>query len=259
MNTTHKFCAKCGAHKPLAEFKRLLTRAQMKARGYLGHVRMEIESKLCKACQPKPKTIEQLTIKQIRTRVSTGDINEMLAESIIKERLATVNQRRSAKTSARWAQIHHKAWQDLVYSISEEVTIVRQQLKYANTLKDPLRYRYANTYLGLLNTLRARLRFAALKPQGAPESTYWAEHFDPEDKTLVREVWEAIPLATRTRMKIPLLLVHRAGDEGENKPQLHLKLDQRVTANERLAHGIQIKLEPRKEKPSQSIGDWSDM
>ena len=113
MNATHKFCSKCGAHKPLAEFKRLLTRGQMQGRGYLGHVRMEIESKLCKACQPKPKTIDQLTIKQIQTRVATGDINQVLADSIIKERLATSNQRRSAKTSERWAKLQHKAWQEI--------------------------------------------------------------------------------------------------------------------------------------------------
>jgi len=242
MSDTHKFCSQCGGFKPHAQFKRLLTRAQSKARGYVGHHRVEIDSKLCKDCQPKPKPVERLTKKEIRNRVAAGDMHPMIGEGIIKERDDTVNQRRAAKTASRWADLQHKEWQKLVYAVSREVTIVRQQQKYAQRIKDATRQAYANTYLTILNNLRAKLRFAALKPQGAPESVYWMDHLHPEETQQVRDAWEKLPLDTRSRMKIPLVIAHRAGDAEDSKPKLYLRLPDYVSPDERLANGIRIKL-----------------
>ena len=237
MNTTHKFCSKCGAHRPLADFKRLLTRAQMKARGYLGHVRMEIESKLCKDCQPRAKPLEQLTIKQLRNRVASGDLNEMLADSIIKERRASVNARRARATSSRWAQLQHGVWKTLVCEIGMEITVLRQQQKYANRINDPLRKKYTTEYLGLLNRLRARMRMQLLKPRETPHSSVWIDHLHQEEINQVRSVWEVIPLETRARMKVPLALRHRAKPEAEVRPVLTLKAKDYVSPAERIAQG----------------------
>ena len=237
MNTTHKFCSKCGAHRPLADFKRLLTRAQMKARGYLGHVRMEIESKLCKDCQPRSKPLEQLTIKQLRNRVVSGDLNELLADSIIKERRESINARRARATSSRWAQLQHKEWQRMVSTIGMEITSVRHQQKYASTIKDAVRKKYTTEYLGVLNRLRARMRIQALKPQETPHSVIWVDHLHQEEINQVRNVWEALPLETRARMKLPLALTHRAKPEAEVRPVLTLKAKDYVSPAERLAQG----------------------
>lgn len=245
MSDTHKFCSQCGGYKPRVEFKRLLTRAQTKARGYVGHHRVEIDSKLCKSCQPRAKPVERLTKKEILNRVAAGDMHPMIAEGIIRERDETVNQRRAAKTASRWAALQHKEWQKLVYAVSDEVTIVRQQLKYAQTIKDVTRQEYAKTYLEILNTLRAKLRFAALKPQGAPESVYWMEHLHPDEINKVRDVWEKLPIETRARMKLPLAVAHRHTSPEDSRPDLKLKGKDYVSPNERLANGVQIKLQPK--------------
>ena len=110
MQPNLKMCTKCGVFKPPAEFKRLLTRAQTIARGYAGVHRVEIESSMCKDCQPKPKPLHKLSKKDLHNKVEAGDINQFLADSIIKERAATVNQRRSAKTKTRWAEMQSKEW-----------------------------------------------------------------------------------------------------------------------------------------------------
>lgn len=245
MTDTHKFCAHCGAFRPHADFKRLLTRAQTKARGYVGHHRVEIDSKLCKDCQPKPKPVERLSKKEIRNRVAAGDMHPMLAEGIIKERDESVNQRRSAKTASRWSELQSKEWRKLITRIGEEITMVRQQLKYAQTIKDTDRQAYAKTYLATMNTLRAKMRFAALKPQGAPESIYWVEHLHPEEIATIREAWEKLPLTTRARMKLPEVIGHRHTSAEDSRPKLYLKLPDYVSPNERLANGIQIKLQPK--------------
>jgi len=258
MSDTHKFCSDCGACRPLADFKRLLTRAQSKARGYVGAHRVEIDSKLCKDCQPKPKPLDQLTKKEMLNKVASGDVHPMLAEGIIRERDATVNDRRSAKTSARWAEKQKKEWQNLVLHIGREITMVRQQQKYAQNIKDFVRKEYATTYLDVMNRLRARLRFAALKPHSAPHSVYWMEHLHQEEINQVREVWEKLPIATRARMRLPLAIGHRHTSPEDSKPRMEFEFQQadHVTPNERLANGIQIKLQPKPPAPEKSDTAW---
>jgi hypothetical protein len=258
MSDTHKFCSSCGVLSPLADFKRLLTRAQTKARGYVGTHRVEIDSKLCKHCQPKPKPLEKLSKKELLNKVASGDAHVFLVDSIIKERAATVNDRRSAKTSARWAEKQKKEWQKLVHNIGTEITMVRQQQKYAQNIKDFVRKEYATTYLDVMNRLRAQLRFAALKPHSAPHSVYWMEHLHQEEINKVRDVWEKLPLATRARMRLPLALGHRHTLPEESKPKMAFEFQQAegVTPNERLANGIQIKLQPKDPPLAQSDNDW---
>jgi hypothetical protein len=232
MQHEDKLCAQCQRIKPHAQFKRLLTRAQTKARGYVGNHRVEIDSKMCKDCQPKAKPIERLTKKELRNRVAAGDLHQMLADGVIKERNETVNQRRAAKMSSRWAERQGEAWRTLVRNIGVEITVVRQQLKYAQNIKDKVRQGYANTYLGMLNRLRARLRIAALKPQGAPESVYWVDHLHQEERNAVQDAWEQLPAETRARMKVPLSIRHRVQDD--SKPDLKLKGSDYVSPAERI-------------------------
>jgi hypothetical protein len=252
MSDTHKFCSKCGVLKPNAEYKRRLTRAQSKARGHVGTHRLEIESKMCKDCQPKPKPLYKLTKKELLNKAASGDVNVFLANSIIKDRVATANDRRSAKTSERWADKQKQEWQKLVFNIGSEITMLRHQLKYAQNIKDIIRKEYAKVYLDTLNRLRARLRFAALRPHGAPESVYWMEHMTQDEINQVRDAWEKLPIETRARMKMPLALMHRHTSPQDSKPTMAFEYAQAdgVTPNARLAHGIQIKLQPVVEKPS---------
>ena len=74
-----KTCAKCGESHPLNQFTYLATYAQSKAWGRAGNVRMEITSKLCKACRPKRKPTSKLTKKDLHNKVQTGDLNSFVA------------------------------------------------------------------------------------------------------------------------------------------------------------------------------------
>jgi hypothetical protein len=235
MEYEDKLCAQCQRIKPHAQFKRLLTRAQSKARGYVGHHRVEIDSKLCKDCQPKLKPVERLTKKEIRNRVAAGDMHPMIGEGIIKERDDTVNQRRAAKTASRWADLQSVEWRKLIKAIGAEITITRQQLKYAENIGDHTREVFALTYLVMMNKLRAKMRVAALKPQGAPESVYWVDHLHREEIQQVRDVWEQIPMLARSRMKMPLALRHRTMGESEYRPELKLRGKDYKTPAERIA------------------------
>ncbi len=86
MQKDYKKCAKCGADKPLAQFKRRLSRAQMQARGMKGEVLMTISSKNCKDCQPKRTPPRKQTPKQLHNMMVSGDISEVKAKLILDER-----------------------------------------------------------------------------------------------------------------------------------------------------------------------------
>lgn len=223
MQPNLKMCAKCGVFKPPAEFKRLLTRAQTIARGYAGIHRVEIESSMCKDCQPKPKPLHKLTKKELHNKVEAGDVNKFLAESIIQDRIDTMNQRRAAKTSERWASAQSKEWRKLITGVSKEARVVQHQLKYAKKNKDIPRQEYANEYLDVLNKLRARLRFAALRPQGAPESVFWVDHITPQELDQVCDAWDKMPVKERARMKQPTAITHRPKAEQATKPIVRLE------------------------------------
>lgn len=267
MQDNLKMCSECGVFQPPANFKRLLTRAQTVARGYVGTHRVEIESKMCKNCQPKPKPLHKLTKKELHNKVESGDVNKFVAESIIKERLDTVNQRRAAKTSARWAAVQSKEWRKLVNGVSKEARTVQQQLKYAKKIKDIPRQQYATAYLDVLNRLRARLRFAALRPHGAPESIHWPDHLIPQELEQVADAWEKMDVMARVRMKQPTAITHRARPAEESAPVMRLekiaKADKEVRDRyaPRFPHPS-ARLMPHKDTPTTtptSPEDWDDI
>lgn len=267
MQDNLKPCADCGILQPPANFKRLLTRAQSKARGYAGVFRVEIESKLCKNCQPKPKPLHKLTKKELHNKVESGDVRKIFADSIIQDRNDTANQRRASKTSARWAAVQSKEWRKLVTAVSKEVTIVRQQQKYAKNIGDTPRQEYTQAYLDVLNRLRARLRFAALRPQGAPESVYWMEHVDVQEVNKIRDAWEKIPLDARARMKQPLALTHRPKPPEEAAPVMRLEAAPKPEKPTREHYAPRFphpstRLMPHKDTPTTnptSPKDWDDL
>lgn len=267
MEDNLKMCSSCGVFQPRPNFKRLLTRAQSIARGYVGTHRVEIESKLCKNCQPKPKPLHKLTKKELHNKVESGDVNQFVADSIIKERHATVNQRRAAKTSARWAAVQSKEWRKLVTAASQEARVVQQQLKYAKKVKDKLRQEYATAYLDVLDRLRARLRFAALRPHGAPESVYWVDHLVPQELNQIADAWEKMDVVARARMKQPTAITHRPKPPEETAPVMRLeaiaKADKEVRDRyaPRFPHPS-TRLMPHKDTPTTnptSPEDWDNL
>ena len=90
-------CPECNDIKPLKEFTRFLTRAEALSRGYVANVRVKVETKLCKSCQPKARPPSKLRAGELRQRVSSGDLDPITAALIHKKRLARAKISRKLK------------------------------------------------------------------------------------------------------------------------------------------------------------------
>ena len=101
-----KTCASCKQTKPIKEFKRRLTLAQTKA--YLKQpnatTRYITTSKNCKECRnrAKQRRTKPLTAKEIRTRITSGDMTPMLGEMKLQKIKESIPKMRSKNMKEAW-------------------------------------------------------------------------------------------------------------------------------------------------------------
>lgn len=108
-----KWCKRCEHFMPLKNFDALLTRAQMKARGYAGKVRMPFSSSKCKDCRPKGKAHIKKTPTQLQRLAHSGELTQNHVDLLVdtKRLLRKDNHRRSAVR--RWAREHFQPLMDV--------------------------------------------------------------------------------------------------------------------------------------------------
>ena len=102
-----KQCTKCKQTKPSAEFKRRLTLAQSRAmlRNPSITTRYTADSKRCKACQQLLKRTKPLTSKDIRTKVTSGDMPKILGELKLQQIRESLPKMRSKIMKEHWHNI----------------------------------------------------------------------------------------------------------------------------------------------------------
>lgn len=101
-----KTCHTCGESKPIAKFKRRLTLAQTRAmlKQPSATTRYITTSKICQECRKKTKRAKPLTIKQVRTKITSGDMHPIRGEMLI-------DQKREAIPLGR-SKVMRQYWQD---------------------------------------------------------------------------------------------------------------------------------------------------
>jgi hypothetical protein len=94
------------------------------------------DSKLCKACQPKYKPPRLLTDKEIRNRITNGDIRTALGEAILAKRKEILPQRRSRVMKERWQKVKAEPIRQLKAHISQQVAKFASRHRGAKYLRD---------------------------------------------------------------------------------------------------------------------------
>lgn len=138
MTVREKQCIKCGETKPTSQFKRRLSLAQSRAvlRNPNITTNYMADSKLCKQCQPKPKPPRLLTDKQIRNRITNGDMRTALGEAILAKRKEVLPQRRSRVMKERWQKVKAEPIRQLKAHISQQVAKFAARHRGAKYLRD---------------------------------------------------------------------------------------------------------------------------
>ena len=105
--TKTKTCSKCNEEHPLSKFERRLTLAQSKAllRNPNLTRRHVTISKLCSYCRQDMKSKKPLTAKQIRNKITSGDIPQLVGEQMIREMREALPARRAKAMKERWQKV----------------------------------------------------------------------------------------------------------------------------------------------------------
>ena len=202
-------CKRCGETKPLADFRYKLTRAQMKAQGYVGKVLVTGEGKVCKVCRPPKKPRSRLTRKELITRASSGDIHPFIAQSIITERKNSRRAKQKAGRKEGWVRLWKEQHKKVMAGLLVEIHRVTGQARYALTARQLNRHKFFTTYLGELKRLHARVWLRFREHPSEPKYNCWQEYADIDMQALVRAEWEALPLTDKVSVRVPALIKHR--------------------------------------------------
>ena len=203
-----KTCAKCGESRPLKEFSYLATYAQSKAWGRAGNVRMEITSKLCKACRPKRKPISKLSAKEIHNRVQSGDMNSLMAKHLRIRQQQGERNTQSLASRKRWLKVWRAELKEAIKPITREIVSAKKVWGYARDKGYVDKAEFYHEYMGLLMHEKTHAEMQHLLKPSRPPSSRWADYISPEVFTRVREMWAGLPPIYKAG-KIPLLITYR--------------------------------------------------
>ena len=211
MQKDYKKCAKCGADKPLAQFNRRLSRAQMQARGMKGAVLMTISSKNCKDCQPKRKPPRKQTPKQLHNMVVSGDITEPRAQEILAERERMARLIMSKARYEAWVNKWEKELKETLAPMTYEIQKVRAQRRYAQAVGNDAYAELLEKYEDILKRERSRimLDFEADPHKYKNEKRNWWDLVSDFGLESLRDRWIATQKEVTGNMKVPELLVKR--------------------------------------------------
>jgi len=208
-----KTCAKCGESRPLKEFSYLATYAQSKAWGRAGNVRMTLESKNCKACRPKRKSVSQLTKKEILNKVRSGEMSIFTAKILRSKQKQAEHNKQAIASRKRWLKAWKAELKEILEPIAKEIISARSAWLYARDRGYVDKAEFYFEYHGMLKHEKTHAEMQQLLKPSRPASARWAYYISPFVFTRVREMWAALP-PIHKQSRTPLLIRYRP--DGDN-------------------------------------------
>jgi hypothetical protein len=141
-------CAKCGVQKPKKEFLKRLTLAQTRAvlRQPSATTRFTTTSKHCKTCREKQRSRKPLTTKQIRTRITTGDMPRIMGEMKLEKIRQDIPKKRSKVMKETWQKRKAKPHVLLKRNLQDQVNRIGNRHFASKNLHEVTRLQNAHDY-----------------------------------------------------------------------------------------------------------------
>ncbi len=212
-------CAKCNRCLPPDKFKRAMTPAEAKYRGYSGARKVFIETQHCADCRPRRRRLpESFTTPELKRKAERGEISPIVAKGIADKRQRRALAEQKAAANKRWDIATAKTWEPLIDALRAEVHAVTQQRKYARTKAKGTSATaqaahieaFAETYLDLLRRIRAEFTLAMRSAKLKAEKS-WQEYVTPEERTHLAALWSVIEPNVASRLRVPAVFVREAG------------------------------------------------
>lgn len=148
MTVRQKTCTKCNETKPSAEFKRRLNLAQTRAllKQPNATTRFTTTSKHCKTCREKKRSRKPLTAKEIRTRMTNGDMPQLLGEMKLQQIREAIPKTRSRVMKATWQKRKAEPHKKLKRNLQDQVNRIGNRHFASKNLQDATRLQNAHDY-----------------------------------------------------------------------------------------------------------------
>jgi hypothetical protein len=161
-STKTKTCVKCGQTKPLAEFNRRLNLAQTRAllKQPSATTRFTTTSKNCKTCREKKRSRKPLTAKQIRSKITTGDMPRLLGEMKLQQIREAIPKTRSKVMKETWQKRKAKPHVLLKRHLQDQVNRIGNRHFASKNLHEVTRLQNAHDYQEALRIMRDLLEQA---------------------------------------------------------------------------------------------------
>ena len=169
---------------------------------------MEITSKLCKACRPKRKSVNQLTKKEIHNRVRSGDMNMFTAKILRSKQILAERNKQAIASRKRWLKAWKAELAEALKPLTKEIVSARNAYLYAKDKGYVDKAEFYFRYHAILKHEKAHIELSHATNPRRPQSARWADYLADNVFTIVREMWAALPPVFKTG-KIPLLIKHR--------------------------------------------------
>jgi hypothetical protein len=148
MTVREKTCTKCNETKPTAEFKRRLSLAQTKAllKQPNATTRFTTISKHCKACREKKRSRKPLTAKEIRTRMTNGDMPKIMGEMKLEKIRQAIPKTRSRVMKETWQKRKAEPHKKLKRHLQDQLNRLGNRHFASKNLQDATRLQNSWNY-----------------------------------------------------------------------------------------------------------------
>ena len=223
----HILCAKCGKIYPRNAFKTYASHARTRAMNKEGKHRVEVISKYCAPCRPKPLPPRKLSTRELLRRALNNDLRTggKQIEQMLKDRVERGKQGIRAGINRRMAKNKRSEWDDLWQDVSKALLSARERVKYLEGLASssssasapPRQARSSRPSYAMLAYAHAVLeatshakdiikhnrRWSHPRPT---DTTRWTHILDQPTKEKITRFYEAIPRQEQLTMRASSVL-----------------------------------------------------
>jgi hypothetical protein len=169
---------------------------------------MTLESKNCKTCRPKRKSVSQLTKKEIFNKVRSGEMNMFTAKILLSKQMLAERNKQAIASRKRWLKDWKVELTEALKPITKEIISARSAWLYARDRGYVDKAEFYFEYHGMLKHEKTHAEMQHLLKPSRPASARWAYYISPAVFTRVREMWAALP-PIHKQSRTPLLIRYR--------------------------------------------------
>lgn len=199
-------CAKCGEIKHPKAFRKIITRAQAEARGYLGDPTdrpMHVESRFCAHCRGewlRPSQIRRASPAKLQDEVNNGRLREQIFVMEMNRRRKdpsrTLKARQVRGGINKWKNFYRERWVWARAKVAEELRFLDEREDRAvKRLDQPMHaalLEFGNRYRKTLAKLRAESNYFKLQEARAADALTWEEWVGVNEYAQLWRSWRAI-------------------------------------------------------------------